>query len=129
MTQEDQETLNEMFLGEEDPDMAFKKPMTNNLKEIPDLYNYLEGRLLKYIGSADSLFGEEIHSLLRGLEDDILNLINQKEKEHKLEAYLEIDLLVAEQEQRYETLEYTELHQDLDQRIKQLKEELNKEVL
>lgn len=51
-------------------------------------------------------------------------LINQKEKESKLNAYLEIDLLIAEQEQRYETLEYAELHNDLEDRIKQLKEEL-----
>jgi len=59
---EDQETLNEIFLGKEDPDMAFKKPMTNNLKEIEDILDFtityrfydevpnIQGKLLEFRG-------------------------------------------------------------------------------
>ena len=136
MTQDDQETLNEIFLGKEDPDMAFKKPMTNNLKEIPDLYNYLEDRLLRYIGGGDSLFGEEIHNLLQGLENDIQALINQKEKEARLD---ELKNLMAQHSRtftqkvtdssgaEYVNESYLFISKyEAQERVEQLKEELNK---
>ena len=122
MTQDNQETLNEIFLGKEDPDMAFKKPMTNNLKEIPDLYNYLEDRLLRYIGGGDSLFGEEIHNLLQGLENDIQALINQKEKEARLEEN-------KRYEEWFNNDENTHIEDFIERRIKQLKEELKEKQL
>lgn len=37
MTQEDQETLNEMFLGKEDPDMAFKRKGDNMKKRKTEI--------------------------------------------------------------------------------------------
>ena len=126
MTQDNQETLNEIFLGKEDPDMAFKKPMTNNLKEIPDLYNYLEDRLLRYIGGGDSLFGEEIHNLLQGLENDIQALINQKEKEARLDEAQRAEGCWKIKKHDVERMDSCEHDSYLPDRIKQLKEELNK---
>ncbi len=77
MTQDNQETLNEIFLGKEDPDMAFKKPMTNNLKEeIREALDSFRGEIVDgYIDDRD----------LEEATQAILTLINQKEKEARLD--------------------------------------------
>lgn len=101
MTQEDQETLNEIFLGKEDPDLAFK-PMTNNLKEDEEekctekncLYKkYLSKDVLALLqkhdvtmwrlGCENHHFGLEIGAKVFSefLEEYSKTLINQKEKE------------------------------------------------
>lgn len=47
---------------------------SDNLKEKVDLYNFLEDRLLQYVGSGESLFGEEIHDFFARMEKDLLQL-------------------------------------------------------
>jgi len=131
---EDQETLNEIFLGKEDPDMAFKKPMTNNLKELRKEIEekLIDMWLLWERGDWYAQDGQEDKYNDRGfrdaINDYILNLINQKEKEllEKFEAVVGEDLTDGDST----GIDWVNGYKDeLRDRIKQLKEELNKEVL
>lgn len=85
MTQEDQETLNEIFLGKEDPDMAFKKPMTNNLKEEVERILAKYGNFCYYEGDP-MRGGEDLDTSIEA----ILTLINQKEKEAEVRALFKL---------------------------------------
>jgi len=138
---EDQETLNEIFLGKEDPDMAFK-PMTNNLKgEIDNILGSLAQESYMY-GVNPEDFGKA--PTIEEATEAILALINQKEKEllEKVEA---LDSL-REQNTHWSACNnhgkgrpnykcvcpaepQNELRTEIKDRIKQLKEELNKEVV
>lgn len=60
-----------------------------------DIYNYFEDRLLRYIGSADSLFGEEIHALLQSLEDDIQALIESAKREAAIEQVMRDEMTLG----------------------------------
>lgn len=146
MTQDQQEYLNRTFLGKEDPDLAFKKPMTNNLKEIEEpsegtkLGTYL--RVLYCLGYGqgyeDGASKSEMNSnhnkddYVSRIYSDISTLINQKEKEHieKVEKCIprEKDSNGTLREQIFE-VSYNQALQETRDRIKQLKEELNKEVV
>lgn len=135
MTQDQQETLNEIFLGKEDPDMAFK-PMTNNLKEIEDILDFtityrfydevpnIQGKLLEFRGKITEEASERI-----------LTLINQKEKEllEKFGRAIEgsYEVIVEDNKVMSQVLpsdpNWVSMF-TVDKAFKQLKEELNKEV-
>jgi hypothetical protein len=148
MTQEQQETLNEIFLGKEDPDMAFKKPMTNKLKEEIDDIVFRCFEQGRYWGTG---IGERIADQDYKPKEPIdrteavkaiLTLINQKEREllERVEEAIGEDEakntnnMSVEERHKYFQWQVDhdgardDLRSELRDRIKQLKEELNKEV-
>lgn len=121
MTQDQQEILNEIFLGKEDPDMAFK-PMTNNLKETKPLRMCLHCFCTTETDT-ELCFncGNKIETILS--DEEVQTLINQKEKEAVI-TFAE-GCIAGPMQDGF----YTMSKSEMQNRIKQLKEELNKEVL
>jgi len=139
LTTEQQETLNEIFLGKEDPDSAFKKPMTNSLKEEIDkiIDNPVETECGACGGSGsykmsvstsstdDSELGYVQQCLVckgsgrTGYSPEltkkaILTLINQKEKESEIKA-----LKWADRQSR-DAVDYSDFLGAMSDRIKEL---------
>lgn len=62
-----------------------------SLDEQIDLYNWLEDRFLRYIGSADSLFGEEIDDLLRRTSKELEVLTAERERLARIDELEAVD--------------------------------------
>ena len=132
MTQDQQETLNEIFLGKEDPDMAFKKPMTNNLKEelrktlLLGLANHTDEFLNP--GFIPGMSHEDLAKVLDRIMNSRLiervgSLINQKEKEARLDEAQRAEGCWKIKKHDVERMDSCEHDSYLPDRIKQLKEE------